>query len=317
MTCINPYDIKKFDEVEFIKECACRFPEIRNKYQLDEDTLKSAKSKHKLEKMAEMILDGCTEQGILKIAKGMTAWEFRERGGSIFDFPMRFLWFRIVPNIRKNPTNDMVNVVSEYYESTCRALRRKIDELAHLEKVLVNLDKLIDKQEQRISSGDVKAMFFLGKIYEDEEFGVQNKEKANAYYQMAKDTWKEKHSKRYEEWLDKAVQDSGLELLREMGRAYIAGSFVQAGKKDYDKKLKKEIRWLTDAITVDDGWAAFTLGNIHYYGYGRCKQRKKAAYNKYLQAAQTKESIYALELGECQLQDGTISREICQALSDM
>ena len=314
MTTIMPQNIKEFDEVLFLKKCVDSFSEIRNKYQLDEETLKAAKSNHILEKMAEIVIDGRTEQGILKIAKGMTEWDYRSRGGVLPWSIWGSIWFR---PLFMDPTEEMVKIVLENYEGTCRALRRKIDELAHLEKVLVNLDKLIDKQEQRISSGDVKAMFFLGKIYEDEEFGVQNKEKANAYYQMAKDTWKEKHSKRYEEWLDKAVQDSGLELLREMGRAYIAGSFVQAGKKDYDKKLKKEIRWLTDAITVDDGWAAFTLGNIHYYGYGRCKPRKKAAYNKYLQAAQTKESIYGLELGECQLQDGTISREICQALSDM
>lgn len=212
---------------------------------------------------------------------------------------------------------DEVKFLSEYYEGTCRALRRKINDLEHFKKLLCNLDKLLKEKEQLVAAGDVKTMFSLGKIYEEEEFGVQNKEKANAYYQMAKNTWKERYSKRYEEWLDKVAQDSGLESIREMGRAYIAGNFVQAGKRDYDKKLKKEIRWLTKAITAGDGWAAFTLGNIHYYGYGRCKQRRKAAYNKYLQAAQAKETIYALELGECQLQDETIAREVCQALSDM
>ena len=314
MTTIMPQKNKEFDEEVFLEKCVESFSEIRKKYQLDEETLKAAKSNPILEKMAEIVIDGCTVQGILKFAKGMTEWNYRKLGG---DLPWRILgsiWYR-PPFI--DPTEEMVKTVSENYEGTCRALRRKIDELEHLAKIIVNLDEWLRQKEQLVSAGDVKAMFFLGKIYEDEEFGVQNQEKANAYYQLAKDTWKERYSKRYEEWLNKAVQVSGLELIGRMGRSYIDGNFVQAGKKDHNKKLKKEYKWLTTAIDAGDGWAAFTMGNIYYYGYGRCKQKKKAAYNNYILAAHAEESIYALELRDYQLKNGSIFREIIKELSEM
>jgi len=314
MTTIMPQNIKEFDEVLFLKKCVDSFSEIRNKYQLDEETLKAAKSNHILEKMAEIVIDGHTEQGILKIAKGMTEWDYRSRGGVLPWSIWGSIWFR---PLFMDPTEEMVKIVLENYEGTCRALRRKIDELEQLDKILGNLDEWLSEKEQMVSAGDVKAMFFLGKIYEDEEFGVQNQEKANAYYQLAKDTWKKRYFKQYEAWLAKAVQDSGLELIGRMGRAYIEGNFVRAGKKDHDKKLKKECKWLAKAIQSVDGWAAFTMGNIYYYGYGRCKQREKAAYNKYLQAVQAKEPIYALELRECQLKNGTIVREIIKELSEV
>lgn len=314
MTTIMPQKIKEFDETLFLKKCVGRFSEIRKKYQLDEETLKAAKSNPILEKMAEIVIDGCTVQGILKFAKGMIEWNYRKLGGDLRWSILGSICYR-PPFI--DPTEVMVKIVSENYEGTCRALRRKIDELEHLAKIIVNLDEWLRQKEQLVSAGDVKAMFFLGKIYEDKEFGVQNQEKANAYYQLAKDTWKERYYKRYEEWLNKAVQSSGLELIGRMGRAYIDGNFVQAGKKDHDKKLKKEYKWLTTAIEAGDGWAAFTLGNIYYYGYGRCKQREKAAYNKYILAAHAEESIYALELREYQLKNGTIVKEIIKELSEM
>lgn len=210
MTTIMPQKIKEFDETLFLKKCVGRFSEIRKKYQLDEETLKAAKSNPILEKMAEIVIDGCTVQGILKFAKGMIEWNYRKLGGDLRWSILGSIWYR-PPFI--DPTEVMVKIVSENYEGTCRALRRKIDELEHLVKIIVNLDEWLRQKEQLVSAGDVKAMFFLGKNYEDKEFGVQNQEKANAYYQLAKDTWKERYSKRYDEWLNKAVQSSGLELI--------------------------------------------------------------------------------------------------------
>lgn len=312
MTTLMPQRTKAFDEAVFLEKCWKSFPDIRNKYQLDEKTLMKAKSNQILEKMAEIVLDGYTVHGILKIAKEMKEWKYRSRGSV---FPWSYCWDIVLIPSFMDPTDNMVHVVSENYEGTCKALRRKIDELEYLDKILGNLDELLRQKEQLVSAGDVKAMFFLGKIYEDAEFGVQDQEKANAYYQMAKETWKEGHDKRYAEWLDKAVQDSGLELIGRMGRAYIEGNFIQAGKTDHDKKLKKECKWLTSAIESGDGWAAFTMGNMYYYGYGRCKQKKKEAYNRYLQAVHAKEPIYALELREYQLGNGTIVREIIKELS--
>ena len=71
MTTIMPQKNKEFDEEVFLEKCVESFSEIRKKYQLDEETLKADKSNPILEKMAEIVIDGCTVQGILKIAKGM------------------------------------------------------------------------------------------------------------------------------------------------------------------------------------------------------------------------------------------------------
>ena len=77
--------------------------------------------------------------------------------------------------------------------------------------------------------------------------------------------------------------------------AYIEGTFADTAKKNHDVKLKKEIRWLNEVIEDGDGWAAFTKGNICYYGYGRWCERKQEAYNSYMKAAKSNDSIYALE----------------------
>ena len=124
---------------------------------------------------------GCTVHGILKIAKGMKEWKYRS-GGAIFHWV--FLWGMVLWPQFLDPTEQMVKTVSENYEGTCKALRRKIDELETVEKALGNLDEFLRQKEQLVAAGDVKAMFFLGKIYEDGEFRVQNLEKANAYYQL-------------------------------------------------------------------------------------------------------------------------------------
>lgn len=115
--------------MKFLKECAYSFQEIRDKYQLDEDTLKVAKLNPMLEKMAEIVLDGCTDQGVMKIAKGMPAWKFRNRGGNIPIFPLGIITGVPIPYSQCDPTDNMVSTVSEHYEGTCRALRRQIDEL--------------------------------------------------------------------------------------------------------------------------------------------------------------------------------------------
>ena len=98
-------------------------------YQLDEDTLKAAKTNPRLEKMVEIVLDGCTEHGILKMAKGMPAWEYKNKGSKIPVIPLGVISGIPIPFHQCDPTDNMVQIVSENYEGTCRALRRKIDEL--------------------------------------------------------------------------------------------------------------------------------------------------------------------------------------------
>lgn len=132
MTTIIPQKVKEFDEVEFLRECTCRFPEIRTRYHLDEDTLKAAMNNPLLEKMAEIVMDGFTEHGILKMAKGMSAWKFRIRGGRLPFIPFGVISGIPIPFSQCDPTDNMVCTVSDHYEGTCRALRRKINELKHL-----------------------------------------------------------------------------------------------------------------------------------------------------------------------------------------
>lgn len=303
MTCIIPQKAKAFDEEKFLKECVQIFSDIREKYQLDEQTLKLAQSNPLLDDVLRTVRTGCTEKGILQMKRERDLWRLHMRGDIWIGIP-----FPILPIF--DETAKYINSMSQDYDKACSRLRRKIDRLD-------NFKQILNEKESLALSGNVAAMFFLGKLYEEERFYAHDKEKARAYYKKAKDTWTGILYKKYEAWLTKAVQDSGLELIGNIGRAYMSGDFGQASKKDHDRKLKKEIKWLTEAVEAGDGWAAFTKGNICYYGYGRWKQRKKEAYNNYLRAAQSKDSIYALELGECQLQDGTITREVCQALSDL
>lgn len=53
MTCfVYPPIVREFDEQKFLSDCMQGFSEIRNKYQLNEDTLKSAQNNPMLKKMA-------------------------------------------------------------------------------------------------------------------------------------------------------------------------------------------------------------------------------------------------------------------------
>jgi hypothetical protein len=131
---------------------------------------------------------------------------------------------------------------------------------------------------------------------------------------MARHTWAGELAEKYKAWLDKTVQDSGLEMIGRLGREYIEGAFAEMAKKNHDVKLKKEIRWLNEAIEAGDGWAAFTKGNICYYGYGRWGERKQEAYNSYMKAAKSKDSIYALEYGELCFRKGDLKKDVANAL---
>ena len=104
-----------------------------------------------------------------------------------------------------------------------------------------------------------------------------------------------------------------MEMLGQLGREYIDGTFAEAAKKNNSIKLKKELKWLNKAIEAGDGWAAFTKGNICYYGYGRWGEKKKEAYINYQKAAKSKESIYALEYGELCFGNGDLKADVANA----
>lgn len=89
---------------------------------------------------------------------------------------------------------------------------------------------------------------------------------------MAKHTWAGILAEKYKAWLEKAVQDSGLEMIGRLGREYIEGTFADTAKKNHDVKLKKEIRWLNEVIEDGDGWAAFTITTVT--GVGVKENRK-------------------------------------------
>ena len=127
---------------------------------------------------------------------------------------------------------------------------------------------------------------------------TKNEEKAQFYYQKMKDIWAGKMLPLYRDWLDNKVLHSGMERIVNLGKIYIEGCLEESAKKSHDIKMKREIRWLEEQAKAGDGWAAFTLGNIFYYGYGHWGCKRKKAHEYYLQAAGSKEGIYALELAE-------------------
>ncbi|BAL83070.1 hypothetical protein SELR_13620 [Selenomonas ruminantium subsp. lactilytica TAM6421] len=288
MTCFIPPEFrvkKEFDEEKFFEECMREFSNIRRDLQLDDETLKKAQRNQLLERYTKDVMKGCTVEGIKEMAKSVPDCDMNKG----WCFGSSFISFSPLPVF--DPTEEKVRCMIIFYREKCVLLRGRIEQVQGFERIICD-------KEKKVADGDVAAMFFLGKAYEEGRICVKDKEKSLAYYQQAKDTWAGYLSRRYEKWLDKAVQDSGLEMIGRIGREYIAGNFAQTAKKNRDSKLKKEVKWLTKAIDDGDGWAAFTKGNICFYGYGRWGTRKKEAYNNYLKAAKSKDSIYAMELGE-------------------
>lgn len=295
--CSSMFEFKKFDEEKFLSECFRKFSDIRNECNLDDETLRLAQEKPLLEHYVMPVKKGCTVDGIKEMAKKAPDFDVENRlpffGGFVtYSYPIVF-----------DMTEEKIRCMYSYYWKKCGVLRSKIEQVERFEEI-------IKVKEEKVSNGDVAAMFFLGKAYEEGRFCVKDVQKSLSYYQKAKDTWAGDLSRRYEEWLDKAVQDSGHDMIGRMGREYIAGTFAEEGAKNRDCKLKKETKWLNKAIEAGDGWAAFTKANICYYGYGRWKKRKQEAYNNYLKAAQSKNSIYALELGEMCLGNGATHTEV-------
>ena len=307
MVFFDEIEYKDFDEAEFLSQCMQKFPDIRKKYNLDEDTLRRAEQNPTLESFVAPVLEGCTEQGILEIRKKSPEWEKERekyRRNFLFCSLMSSAPFPRVVDL----TSEAVSGISSYYEEKCGRLCAKLEQLDHF-------DEVIRSKEELANAGDVPAMLFLGKAYEKGELGrLQDCEKARSYYQMAKDAWAGDLSNRYMAWLEQAVKDSGLESIGRLGRDYIVGSFAEAAKSNQDAKLKHEIKWLNKAIKAGDGWAAFTKGNICFYGYGRWKERKREAYNNYIKANESKDSIYALELEKMSFDKSkTIDYQILEA----
>ena len=294
-----------FDEEKFIRQCMERFAEIRDDFGLDDDMLESAKANPLLERQLVPVLEGCNKHGIKEIEKRLPMWEVKNRknsyywgGIACFDFSS---W-----NVT-DLTADLVERMCVYYREECGLLYGKMEQIRHYEKI-------IRAKEELASSGDVEAMFFLAEAYEIGRLCVHDKEKVREFFKMAKRTWAGDLAEKYKAWLDKTVQDSGLEMIGHLGREYIEGTFAENAKKNHDVKLKKEIRWLNEAIEAGDGWAAFTKGNICYYGYGRWGERKQEAYNSYMKAAKSKDSIYALEYGELCFRNGDLKKEVANEL---
>ena len=281
-------EYKEFNEAEFLSQCMSEFANIRKQYNLDEDILRRAEMNPMLEEFAALVIEGCTEQGILEIKKRLPEWEKEQekyRPHYMFGGIMCFSFPWVI-----DATADSIRIITSYYNEKCRLLCGKMEQLQHF-------DEVINSKEKLAADGDVSAMLFLGKAYEKGKLGrLQDNEKACSYYQMAMDAWAGDLSKRYTVWLEQAVKNSGLEKIGQLGREYIEGSFAEAARKNPNAKLKNEIKWLNKAIKEGDGWAAFTKGNICYYGYGRWKERKKEAYNNYIKASKSKESIWPLEL---------------------
>ena len=295
----------EFDEEEFLSQCMRRFADIRAEYNLNEEVLGRAKNNPLLERELVLVMKGCKEQGIKELEKSLPEWEEKNRRNYYWEDGTINVCF--TSETIKDITADWVERMCIYYREKCGLLYGKMEQIRHYEEI-------IRGKEQLAANGDVEAMFFLAEAYEVGRLCVRDREKVREYFQMARHTWAGELAEKYKAWLDKTVQDSGLEMIGRLGREYIEGAFAEMAKKNHDVKLKKEIRWLNEAIEAGDGWAAFTKGNICYYGYGRWGERKQEAYNSYRKAAKSKDSIYALEYGELCFRNGDLKKEVANAL---
>ena len=295
----------EFDEEEFLSQCMRRFADIRAEYNLNEEVLGRAKNNPLLERELVLVMKGCKEQGIKELEKSLPEWEEKNRRNYYLEDGTINVCF--TSETIKDITADWVERMCIYYRKKCSLLYGKMEQIRHYEKI-------IRAKEELAVSGDVEAMFFLAEAYEVGRLCVRDRETVREYFQMARHTWAGELAEKYKAWLDKTVQDSGLEMIGHLGREYIEGAFAEMAKKNHDVKLKKEIRWLNEAIEAGDGWAAFTKGNICYYGYGRWGERKQEAYNSYRKAAKSKDSIYALEYGELCFRNGDLKKDVANAL---
>ena len=298
----------EFDEARFLNQCMKRFADIRKECNLDEEMLRRAKKIHLVEREAAVILAGYTEQGIKEIEKDLPEWEEKKRQNKYGGISDGILDFSLWESAPVDITADRIERMCDYYREQCYQLNIKIEQVRHFEEI-------INGKEQLASAGDIEAMFFLAEAYETGRLCERDREKVRAYLKMAKEALVGELTQKYKAWLDKAVQDSGLEMIGRLGCEYIEGTFAESAKKNKDVKLKKEIKWLNHAIESGDGWAAFTKGNICYYGYGRWGERRQEAYNNYRKAAESKDSIYALEYGEMCLKNGDLKEEVVKVLA--
>ena len=259
---------------ECLRQCQKIFPKIRQEFALDEKKLKWAKQRSVPKRYLAPVLQGVTEHGIRTLIREHSL-TLGQSGSKDVLLALPFVMVDFIPIPTYNFDADrMIN----FYRKRCEKLSAEIKKF----------ENVIREKESKADAGDVEAMLFLAKAY-----------KASKYYRQAKKAWSGKMLERYSDWLDKAVQESGLARIGRLGREYIAGNFAEAAKHSGDYKLKRELKWLTEAMEAGDGWAAFTKGNICYYGYGRRGERKKEAYDCYCKAFQSKDAVYALEMEKC------------------
>ena len=291
---------KAFDEERFVNECLHGFADIREKYNLEDD-LEWAKQNSQFKHLATEVVEGCTPQGILAMASREPNWSVRK-------VPYRLCrkWFLgKAEKIVLSKTDDWIKHMMPVYAKKCKELYRKIELFKHFPEI-------IKEKEKQVADGDVKAMVFLGKVYGKGTLcSAKDEEKALSYMKQAKEAYADDLNKRYTLWLDRTVQRSGMELIGRIGREYMAGTLEEESKKNRDLKLRKEMRWLRSTTKTGDGWAAFTLGHICYYGYGHWRGHIREAYDNYSLAASSKDAIYALEMGDlCFDEPGAIDNEL-------
>ena len=297
---MQPGKDKAFDEERFVSECLHNFADIRKNYNLDEE-LEKAQQNPQLQHLAAEVAEGCTQQGILAMAGREPEWTVRK-------VPYRRYWGGLPIKTEaavSSKTDDWIKRMKRVYEKKCKELHGQIE-------LFKKFPGIIKEKEKQAAAGDVKAMVFLGKVYEKGTLcSEKDEEKALCYMKQARAAYADDLNKRYTPWLDRIVQRSGMELIGRIGREYMAGTLREEGRKNKDLKLRKEMRWLRSATKTGDGWAAFTLGHIYYYGYGHCRGRMREAYDNYSLAELSKDSIYALEMGNlCFDEPGGIDREL-------
>ncbi len=84
-----------------------------------------------------------------------------------------------------------------------RVYDKKCEELYGKVGFFKEFPQIIREKEKQVAAGDVKAMVFLGKVYEKGTLcSGKDEEKARAYMKKAREAYTDDLNKRYTLWLD-------------------------------------------------------------------------------------------------------------------
>ena len=112
---------KAFDEGRFVSECLHGFADIRKKYNLEEE-LEKAQRNPQLKQLAEAVMEGCTQQGILAMASREPEWTSRK-----VPYLLCRKWFSVGTEAAvSSKTDDWIKRIKRVYDKKCKELYGKV-----------------------------------------------------------------------------------------------------------------------------------------------------------------------------------------------